>query len=70
MRALEVDILQLFGAYGFPALVAGFVLLRLEPAIKSLERTVTVNTIILAKISGVDYDEAKRMVRNGEADWR
>lgn len=45
---------------GFAALVAWYVLTRLEPSIRQLERTVNLLAIIVAKSSGIDYDEVRR----------
>jgi len=55
---------------GFAAAVAWYILTRLEPAIKQLERTVNLLAIVVAKSSGLDYDEVRReyqgMIRGGE----
>ena len=52
---------------GFAALVAWYVLTRLEPSIRQLERTVNLLAIIVAKSSGIDYDEVRREYQgNGE----
>ena len=45
---------------GFAAAVAWYILTRLEPAIKQLERTVHLLAIVVAKSSGIDYDEVRR----------
>lgn len=51
---------------GFPIFVAVYVLCRLEPTIKSLEKTIGVLTYVMAKQSGVDIEEAKKVVnKNG-----
>ena len=49
---------------GFPVFVAVYLLVRLEPTMRDLQKTVTVLTIVVAKSNGVDYEEASRMVRN------
>lgn len=52
---------------GFAAAVAWYILTRLEPAIKQLERTVNLLAIVVAKSSGIDYDEVRREYQgNGE----
>jgi len=52
---------------GFAALVAWYVLTRLEPSIRQLERTVNLLAIVVAKSSGIDYDEVRREYQgNGE----
>jgi len=45
---------------GFAAVVAWYVLTRLEPSIRQLERTVNLLAIVVAKSSGIDYDEVRR----------
>ena len=45
---------------GFAAIVAWYVLTRLEPSIRQLERTVNLLAIVVAKSSGIDYDEVRR----------
>lgn len=51
---------------GFPVFVAVYVLLRLEPTIRDLQRTITVLTIVVAKATGGDYEEACRLAgKNG-----
>ena len=52
-------IISFISSVGFPVFVAVYVLCRLEPTIKSLERTVNVLTYVLAKQTGVDYEQAK-----------
>ena len=49
---------------GFPVFVAVYLLVRLEPTMRDLQKTVTVLTIVVAKSNGVDYEEGSRMVRN------
>ena len=44
---------------GFAIAVAWYILTRLEPAIKQLERSVNLLAIIVAKSSGIDYDAVK-----------
>lgn len=52
--------LQWLANFGFAAVVAFYVLARLEPALKELSRTVGLLSIIVAAIGGVDYEEAKK----------
>lgn len=51
---------------GFAAIVAWYVLTRLEPSIRQLERTVNLLAIIVAKSSGIDYDEVRREYQGTE----
>ena len=45
--------------------VAFCFLIRLEPIIKELQKSVTVLTVVVARQSGVDYEEARRLVEGG-----
>lgn len=56
---------QWLANFGFAAIVAFYVLARLEPSIKELTKTVTLLSIIVAKSSGLDYDQIKREYGNG-----
>jgi hypothetical protein len=60
-----MDNLQWLANFGFAAVVAGYVLMRLEPAIKELNKTVTLLTIVVARMSGQDYDTIRREFMNG-----
>lgn len=54
---------------GFPTFVALYVLMRLEPTVRSLEKSVNVLTYVLAQQTGVDYKTAKKIcdkVNGGE----
>ena len=56
----------LIGSVGFPAFITVYLLLRFEPTIKRLEMTVATLTVVVAKQTGVDYHEARKM--SGEDD--
>lgn len=43
---------------GFPIFTAVYVLARLEPTINKLNDTIRFQTIIIAKQSGIDYEQA------------
>ncbi len=47
-------------AVGFPTFVAVYVLMRLEPTISKLDKTIKMQTIIIAEMSGLSYVEIKR----------
>jgi len=57
------------GKVGFPAFVAIFVLVRLEPAVKKLERSITAHMVVTAKSNGMKAKDVKEIVelvaRNG-----
>lgn len=48
-------------------IVATYLLLRLEPTIKSLQKSITILTIVVAKTNGVDYEEARKLM-NGKGE--
>lgn len=51
------EMFKLIGNYGFPMVVAGYLLVRLEPLIRSLERSVTVLTVVVERsCGGLDGD--------------
>ncbi len=52
---------KLAANYGFPMVVAFYLLLRLEPLIKDLQKTISVLIIVIAKQGGVDIEEARRI---------
>lgn len=59
-----MDLLQIgefIKSTGFPIFVAVFVLLRLEPMMKDLKNTLALQTVVLAKIAGVDYEAVKKL---------
>ena len=62
---MSVDNLQWLGNFGFAAIVAMYVLVRLEPCIRELQKSVTLLTIVIAKTSGVDYEDIRRDFVNG-----
>lgn len=53
------DLLKQLANYGFPAVVAAYVLVRLEPIIRNLEKSVTVLTAVVAKSAGMNLDDIK-----------
>lgn len=61
------DMLKLISAYGFPMVVAIYLLVRIEPLIRSLTRSVDTLTMMIALQSGVkikDYDDLKSAVKD------
>jgi hypothetical protein len=52
---------QWLANFGFAAVVAFYLLIRLEPAIKELTKTVNLLAIVVAKSNGVDLDEVKKL---------
>ncbi|MTI95377.1 MAG: YvrJ family protein [Firmicutes bacterium] len=54
------------GTVGFPIVITFYLLTKLEPAIRSLEKTVTVLTVVVAKQNNIDYTDACKMVGKEE----
>jgi hypothetical protein len=61
------ELFKLAGNYGFPMVVAGYLLVRLEPTIKELQRSITSLTIVVARQSGMDKDEIYEIIHNKKA---
>lgn len=53
---------QWLANFGFAAVVAMFVLLRLETAIRELTRTVNTLALLVAKSTGQNLEEARKLV--------
>ena len=68
MRRSEVGTvdIQYLMNFGFAAIVAMYVLVRLEPTIRQLSRQIHLNTIVLARISGQDPAEVEKLLANGK----
>jgi len=56
------DILKLTANYGFPMVVAGYLLVRLEPIIKDLQKSINSLTIVVAKQSGIEVEEISKII--------
>ena len=57
---------QAISTVGFPIFIAVYVLMRLEPTINKLNSTIAQQTVLIAKLSGIDYNEAMKEFRGGE----
>jgi len=67
------DIGDFIGSVGFPAFVAVFVLIRLEPAVKRLEKAITSLMVVTAKSNGMaseDVAEIIKAVAKNRHHWR
>ena len=56
------DMLMLAANYGFPMVVAGYLLVRLEPVIKELQKSITSLTVVVARQSGMEYEEISEII--------
>jgi hypothetical protein len=61
------EYMKLAANYGFPMVVAGYLLVRMEPLIKELQKSITLLTVVVARQGGVDYEDARRLVEGGES---
>ena len=52
--------LQAISTVGFPIFIAVYVLMRLEPTINKLNSTIMQQTLLIAKLRGIDYNEAMK----------
>lgn len=57
--------LKLAANYGFPMVIAFYLLIRLEPLIRELKESVAMLTVVVARQGGVDLEEARRIVQGG-----
>lgn len=53
---------KLISNYGFPMVVAGYLLLRLEPTIRELQKSINLLSLIIARQSGVNLDEMGELI--------
>lgn len=63
---LEVEeMMKLSANYGFPMIVAGYLLVRLEPLIKELQKSILLLTLVVAKQSDIDLDKVRHIAEGG-----
>jgi len=58
--------IQAVSTVGFPIAISFYVLGRLEPTINRLNETIRLQSIIIARQSGIDYDSIVREYGGGE----
>ncbi|MBE3580258.1 MAG: YvrJ family protein [Thermoanaerobacteraceae bacterium] len=56
------DLWTQVGNVGFPMVIAFYLLVRMEPLIKELQKSVTLLTVVVARLGGLDYQEAKGLL--------
>jgi hypothetical protein len=59
------EIFKLAANYGFPMVVAGYLLVRLEPVIKELQKSINSLTIVVARQGGMEIEEINEII-NGK----
>lgn len=55
------ELFKMVSNYGFPIVVSGYLLIRLEPIIKDLQRSIDMQTLVIAKYMDVDVDELRQI---------
>jgi len=56
------EIFKLVANYGFPMVVAGYLLIKIEPVIKDLQKSINSLTIVVARQSGIDAEEISKII--------
>jgi hypothetical protein len=56
------EIFKLAANYGFPMVVAGYLLIKIEPVIKDLQKSINSLTIVVAKQNGLDAEEISKII--------
>ena len=56
------EIFKLAANYGFPMVVAGYLLIKIEPVIKDLQKSINSLTIVVARQSGLDAEEISKII--------
>lgn len=62
------EVMLLFSNYGFPMVVAGYLLVRLEPCIRGLERSISLLTLVVARQADMEVTAAGRILEEGRMD--
>jgi len=63
------ELLKLAANYGFPMVVAGYLLVRLEPLIRNLDKSITLLTMVVAKQSNIDVEQVQQIIEGGRARY-
>lgn len=56
------EIFKLAANYGFPMVVAGYLLIKIEPVMKDLQKSINSLTIVVARQSGIDAEEISKII--------
>lgn len=56
------DLVTLISNVGFPIAVATYLLVRLEPAIKGLQKSISGLTVVIARMNGIKQEHVERIV--------
>ena len=52
--------------FGFPIIVASYLLIRIEPTLKSLQKSIALLTFVIAKESEIDIRQAQQIIEFGK----
>jgi len=63
------ELLKLAANYGFPMVVAGYLLVRLEPLIRNLDKSITLLTMVVAKQSSIDVEQVQQILEGARARY-
>lgn len=56
------EIFKLAANYGFPMVVAGYLLTKIEPVMKDLQKSINSLTIVVARQSGMETEEISKII--------
>jgi hypothetical protein len=56
------ETLKLVANYGFPMVISLYVLVRLEPVIKDLQKSIMLLTIVVARQSDIDITQMQKIM--------
>jgi len=56
------EMFKLAANYGFPMVVAGYLLIKIEPVMKDLQKSINSLTIVVARQSGIDVEEISKII--------
>lgn len=62
---MDAELFRVVANWGFPALVAIYLLVRFEKTLERLGKQIELNTLILARSTGLDIEEERRRIVNG-----
>ncbi|MBS3970939.1 MAG: YvrJ family protein [Clostridia bacterium] len=51
--------------FGFPVVVASYLLIRIEPTLKNLQKSIALLTFVIAKQSEIDIKQAQQIIEFG-----
>ena len=56
------EVFKLAANYGFPMVVAGYLLIKIEPVMKDLQKSINSLTIVVARQSGMEAEEISKII--------